>query len=78
MNLPDDMARCQGKTARAFGSATLCRPCVDCQRRTSPASGDLVQWVLPPKFLTGYGYADGVITEIAECPIRIGADEVVA
>jgi hypothetical protein len=51
MTIPINEDRCQGRTAGAMGSATLCRDCVDCQRRTDIPAGVTLQWMKPPKMV---------------------------
>lgn len=48
MGLSANVPRCQGRTALAAGSSTLCRDCVDCARRTDIPTGFALEWMQPP------------------------------
>jgi hypothetical protein len=65
MPLPLDSARCQGRTARAGGFATLCVECTDCQRRTDIPADHHVQYMPPPKMVHWW----------LGCPERVGPDD---
>lgn len=47
--LPANEDRCQGRSERQMGVATLCGECTDCLRRTDmPADMQSIQWMAPP------------------------------
>lgn len=61
MTLSLATARCQGRTVRALGSATLARECTNCERRTDiPADVDL-NWIQPPPVFPYLGTCSGHI-----------------